>query len=93
MRGLEAELDAVLAQTVGGHDGVPFMTQMLPASTVRLRLLPPEMLKLLKSSPDYRSVRPGDPPTWFQIAAEDQQAELVVYRAEADGNHYVLSPK
>lgn len=62
MRGLKAELDAVFAQTVNRHDVIPFMTQMLPASTLRLRLLPSEMLTLLKSSPDYRSVRPGAPP-------------------------------
>lgn len=93
MEGLHKELEAVLNRVTGGHDVIPFMAQMLPASDVAFRLLPAEMLEVLRASPDYASVRPGEQPTWFQVASGDDAVELVVYRAEADGAHYVLAPR
>ncbi len=93
MEGLRKELDAVLNRVTGGHDVIPFMAQMLPTSEVAFRPLPVEMLEVLRASPDYASVRPGEQPTWFQVASGDNAVELVIYRAEADGAHYVLAPR
>jgi hypothetical protein len=50
------------------------------------------MLEQLVQSPDYQNIEPGTGPVWFQIAAGDEGAELVIYRAIADGNFYVLAP-
>lgn len=83
----------MLNRVIAGHDVIPFMAQMLPTSDVAFRPLPAEMLEVLRTSPDYASVRPGENPTWFQIAAGDDAVELIVYRAEADGAHYVLAPR
>lgn len=93
LNGLRKELDAVLNHVTGGHDMIPFMAQMMPINEVAFRPLPAEMLELLRASPDYASVRPGEQPTWFQVAAGDEAVELVIYRAEADGAHYVLAPR
>lgn len=92
MQRLDKELSDVLIRLTRGHDVLPFMKQMLAASDVAFRPLLPAMLNLLRSSPDYASVRPGEEPTWFQIASGDDAIELIVYRAEFDGAHYVLSP-
>ena len=47
----------------------------------------------LRTSPDFTSIRPGEP-VWIALAApsSDAAAELVLYRAEADGRHYVIAP-
>lgn len=71
---------------------VPFMSQMLPTCEIAFQPLPVDMLEILRGSPDYKSVRPGEQPTWFQLASGDEAIELVVYRAETDGAHYVLAP-
>lgn len=91
--GLSKELEAVLGRITSGHDVVPFMALMMPTKDVVFRPLPPEMLEILRASPDYASVRPGKQPTWFQIASGADAIELVVYRAETDGVHYVLAPR
>lgn len=93
MGGLSKELNGVLNRVTGGHEVIPFMEQMLPTCDAEFRLLPTDMLEVLRASPDYKSVRPGEPPTWFQIASGNDALELIVYRAEADGNHYVLAPR
>jgi hypothetical protein len=93
VEGLSKELNGVLNRVIGGHDVIPFMGQMLFASDAEFRLLPTEMLEILRASRDYKSVRPGEPPTWFQPAHANDALELIVYRAEADGNHYVLAPR
>ncbi|WP_176593117.1 hypothetical protein [Sphingobium sp. EM0848] len=82
-----------MAQVTSRHDVVPFLAKMLPVDGLVFQPLPPEMLEIICSSPDYQSVRPGAQPTWLQIATDDDFVELVVYRAEADGNYYILSPR
>jgi hypothetical protein len=89
---LSKELDDAWAQVSKGHDIVPFMAQMLPAPDTTFRPLPSDMLGVLRSSGDYQSICPGDPPTWLQIVTADAHIALVVYRAEVDGKHYVLAP-
>ena len=93
MEGLSKELEGVLAQVLSGHDVVPFMAQMLPAADAIFQPLPLDMLEVLRLSADYQSIRPGEQPTWLQIATDDDHVELVVYRAEVDGKHYVLAPR
>jgi len=46
----------------------------------------------LRTSSDFESVRPGEP-VWISLAAPpDAAAEIVLYRAEADGRHYIVAP-
>jgi hypothetical protein len=92
MAHVNGELESVFSRLSRGHELVPFMALMLSSEEVTFKLLPPDMLSLLRSSSDYESLQPGAAPTWFQIATTNEMVELVVYRAEADGQHYVLAP-
>lgn len=86
---LTAELDAVLRRLRSEHDVLPFMQEMLPADSTRL---PDAMMEQLRTSPDLRSIRPGEP-VWISLAAPpDAAAEIVLYRAEANGGHYIIAP-
>jgi hypothetical protein len=54
--------------------------------------MPVQMLDQLRSSPDFASIRPGEP-VWITLSAPgDASAELVLYRTEADGEHYLIAP-
>lgn len=89
---LASELAAVLRRLQREHDFLPFLQRMLPAAETRLAPLPDAMMDQLRTSPDFASVRPGEP-VWIAIAAPpDDAAELVIYRAEANGSHYVVAP-
>ena len=89
---LEAELATVLARLQREHDVLPFMQQILSATSVRLAALPDAMMEQLRTSPDFASIRPGEP-VWIAMSApEDAAAEIVLYRAEADGRHYIVAP-
>lgn len=91
---LAGELDTVLKRVASAHDVIPFMDQLEPSAEIAFRPLPNEILKILQASPDYRSVRPGAAPTWFQVTATDSgMLELIVYRSEVDGGHYVIAPR
>jgi hypothetical protein len=90
---LAAELATVLDRLKRAHDVLPFLGQLLPASEVRLAPLRGPMLDQLRTSPDFTSIRPGAP-VWLSLGGpEDEMAELVVYRAEANGQHYVIAPQ
>ena len=89
---LTAELDAVLRRLRSEHDVLPFMQEMLPTDSTRLAPLPDAMMEQLRTSPDLRSIRPGEP-VWISLAAPpDAAAEIVLYRAEANGSHYIIAP-
>lgn len=89
---LAAELDRVLRRLQSEHDVLPFMQEMLPAASTRLAPLPDAMMVQLRTSPDLQSVRPGEP-VWISLAAPpDAAAEIVLYRAEANGGHYIIAP-
>jgi hypothetical protein len=89
---LSDELAALLSRLRREHDILPFLEQMLPVADVRLAPLPAPMMEQLRTSPDFTSIRPGEP-VWLALAAPDNPAaELVLYRAEADGRHYVIAP-
>lgn len=50
------------------------------------------MMDQLRTSPALARIRPGEP-VWISLAAPpDAAAEIVLYRAEADGDHYILAP-
>ena len=86
------ELAAVFDRLRRQHDVLPFLEQLLPVSELRLAMLPGPMLDQLRTSPDFVSIRPGEP-IWLNLSGPgDMTAELVVYRAEADGQHYVVAP-
>lgn len=90
---LAAELATVVGRLKRAHDVLPFLGQLLPACQVRLAPLPGTMLDQLRTSPDLTSIRPGEP-VWLSLAGpEDEMAELVVYRAEANGQHFVMAPQ
>lgn len=89
---LGAELDTVLRRLQSEHDVLPFMQEMLPAASTRLAPLPDAMMEQLRTSPDLGSIRPGEP-VWISLAAPpDAAAEIVLYRAEANGCHYIIAP-
>lgn len=47
----------------------------------------------VRTSPDFTNACPGAP-VWFALAAPpDAAAELIVYRTEADGRHYIVAPQ
>lgn len=87
---LSGELAAVLGQLQRQHDILPFLGELIPAHEARLAPLPDEMLDQLRTSPDFTSIRPGEP-VWLSIAGPDDALDLIVYRAEADGRHYVIA--
>ena len=89
---LARELEAVLARLRREHDVLPFLQQLLPSIAVQLSPLPRVMLEQLRTSPDFASIRPGDP-VWINLAsAPDISAEIVLYRCEANGQHYIIAP-
>jgi len=89
---LDAELAAVLRQLQRQHDVLPFLEEMLSAAGTRLAPLPDDMMDQLRTSPDFASIRPGEP-VWISLAAPpDAAAEIVLYRAEANGRHYIVAP-
>jgi hypothetical protein len=92
MHRLTRELRAAFDSIADGHDVVPFMMELRDCREMAFQPLPHEMLVLLQASSDYASIRPGDKPTWLQVSADDDALELILYRAEADGKHYVLAP-
>lgn len=88
---LQKELSAVLARLQREHDVLPFLQQMVPSADARLAPLPEAMMDQLRTSADFTSIRPGEP-VWLSLAApDDSSAELVLYRAEADGRHYIIA--
>lgn len=89
---LAAELAAVLHRLRSEHDVLPFLQELHPASGTSLSPLPDAMMDQLRTSPDFASIRPGEP-VWISLAAPpDASAEIVLYRAEADGRHYIIAP-
>lgn len=89
---LDRELESVLTRLRSGHDILPFMDRLLPSSRVRLAPLPDDMLEQLRVSPDFQSIRPGEP-VWIAVAGpNDANLEIVLYRAEATGRHFIISP-
>lgn len=89
---LTSELATVLRRLQSEHDVLPFLQEMLAASAMRLTPLPDAMMDQLRTSPDFASIRPGEP-VWISLAAPpDAAAELVLYRAEADGRLYIIAP-
>jgi hypothetical protein len=89
---LSRELDAVLRRLQSKRDVLPFTQEMLPAAGTRLAPLPDAMMDQLRTSSDLASIRPGEP-VWISPAAPpDAAAEIVLYRAEADGDHYIIAP-
>lgn len=88
---LAAELGAALKRLRSEHDVLPFLEELLPSGAVKLALLPDAMMKQLRTSPDFASIRPGEP-VWISLAAPpDAAAELILYRAEADGRYHVVA--
>lgn len=85
------ELAVVIRQLRSGHDTLPFMMRLYPATEMHLCVIPAEMQAVLEAAPDYRQPEPGEGPVWLQIASGDDAAELVVYRARA-GDLYMAAP-
>ena len=89
---LHLELEALLGRLRTGHEVLPFLDRMLPVDEVRIAPLPAEMFDLLRSSSDFESIRPGEPVWMVMSAPPNAAAEIVLYRAEANGRHYVIAP-
>jgi hypothetical protein len=90
---LHDELESALVALQAGHDTLPFLERILDARHTRLAEVPADMMELLRSSPDYTSIQPGQP-AWLQLSGPpDAHAEMVVYRAETDGRHYMVAPQ
>lgn len=74
------------------RDVVPCVDRLLTLDDVYWRLLPPGMLQLLCTSPDFVSPVVGAPPVTLQLSSGDAAAELVLYRALGDDLIYMLAP-
>ena len=92
MDALKGELQDVLASIRSQHDFVPFLGKMIATGSARLEQPPKSMLALLRGSADFMPPVIGAV-TWFQVEAPQGQAELVVYRALADGEIYIFAPE
>lgn len=92
MQALDDELEQVLGRLQNQHEIAPFLQGWHSVEEMRLRLMSPAIHTVLRSSPDFREPDPGVGPVWLQISSEGGAAELVVYRALADRNLYVLVP-
>lgn len=89
---LEAELSLVLADLRRRHDVVPFMKQLMSVDEVQLRLLPAEMRAVLDCSGDFMEPEAGQGPVWLNLFADDEAAEVLLYRAWADDKLYIVAP-
>ena len=89
---LSEELARELAVIRSAEDVVPFMTEWFSTEEAEFRLLPDDMLAIIRSSPDFREVAAGATPNRLQLAAGNDHAELIVYRAAADRRYYMLAP-
>ena len=87
------ELDEVMGRLRREHDVLPFLTQLYPAGTMHLRLLPAEMRMIIERSQDYQSPAPGIGPVWLQIDSDDDAAEMVIYRSLSGELHVVVPIK
>lgn len=85
------ELAGVIDLLRSGHDTLPFMTRLYPATEMHLCAIPAEMQAVLEDASDYRQPDPEEGPVWLQIASGDDAAELVVYRART-GDLYMAAP-
>ncbi|KQO12179.1 hypothetical protein ASF09_19130 [Sphingomonas sp. Leaf242] len=85
------ELTSVIGRLRSGHDTLPFMTRLYPATGMHLCVMPAEMQAVLEGAPDYRQPDPGEGPVWLQFASGNDAAELVVYRART-GDLYMAAP-
>jgi len=88
----EIELASVLNRIRKEHDIAPFLQQLHSTATMAFEPMPDEMLAIVAGSADYSELLPGSPPMWLQIAADNESAELVIYRAQTDGTLYLLAP-
>lgn len=86
------ELANVMNLLRSGHDMLPFMMGLHPASAMQLRPVPGDMRELLEAASDYLPPAPGEGPVWLQIASGNDAAEMVVYRTRASGMLYVAAP-
>ena len=89
---LETELAPARRLLARQHEVITcWRTMHLPAE---LHFVPPpaDMWAIITASKDYLAVEAGDPPTLLDIAGEDEAVELMVYRAVADGQVYMLAP-
>lgn len=89
---LESEL-AVAHRLVARHNEVItcWRTMHFPGE-LHFVPLPADMWTIITASGDYRELTAGGPPTLLDIAGKDEAVELMVYRAVADGQVYMLAP-
>ena len=92
MQNLSDELAEILRDLRSGHEVLPFLERLFESQTMSLKLLPGDMQSVLDSSVDWREPVPGESPAWLQLESESGNAELIVYRARADGMIYVMAP-
>jgi hypothetical protein len=92
MTEIDEELGEVLARLRSQNDVLPFMARLLSAAAARMAPLPADMEAALRESQDYEPIRIGEASCRLQIASGNDHAELMVYRAKADGALYVVAP-
>ena len=90
---LEDELARAHAIVKRQHEIVTCWRTLYHPDELRFAPLPDDMWASITASPDYRELMAGGPPTLLNIAGEDEAVELMTYRAEADGQVYMLAPK
>ena len=87
-----AELTRVFSDLAAGHDVLPSLNGMHSAATMAFSALPDDMLGLIIDSGDYQPIGAGAPPTWLAISSPVGHIEMILYRARADEQFYVVAP-
>lgn len=89
---LAAELAAAHRLVARQHELITCWRTMHLPGELHFVPLPGDMWAIITASKDYLEVEAGGPPTLLDIAGEDAAVELIVYRAVADGQVYMLAP-
>ncbi len=88
---IESEIAAELSRIQRGEDMIPFLARLIPVEQASFRPLPDDMLEIIRTSTDFRSICPGEVSTWLQLETDDDAAAIVIYRA-GDGSYHILAP-
>lgn len=89
---LEIELAAAHRLVARQHEVITCWRRMYVPSELHFVPMPDDMWGIITTSGDYREIVAGGTPTLLNIAGEDEAVEVMVYRAAANDQVYMLVP-
>jgi len=92
MSALEAELEKIMERLRTDYEVLPFLDRLLGSSELTLKPLPDDMHDIARRSVDWMEPAPGVGPVWVELAAGNDVAEIIVYRALFDKVLYIVAP-